>query len=113
MTEFLLNLLINSIAIYIAAKILKGVELRNFMHAFLAAIFLAAANAVLKPILIFLTIPVTILTLGLFILVINALIIMLVDWILPGLKIRNFWWALLFYLLISLLNAILNWILLI
>lgn len=108
----LAKLLVNAIAAFLAAYLLQGVQIKNFWSAILTAIVLAIVNAVIKPLMVILTIPVTILTFGLFILVINALMLMLVDAILPGLKIKNFWWALIFGVVLSVINAILSWIIL-
>ncbi|WKN30465.1 phage holin family protein [Porifericola rhodea] len=108
----LAKLLVNAIAVFLAAYLLQGVQIKNFWSAILTAIVLAIVNAVIKPLMVILTIPVTILTFGLFILVINALMLMLVDAILPGLKIKNFWWALIFGVVLSVINAILSWIIL-
>lgn len=107
--EIIIKILINGVAVFLAAYLLKGVTVKNFGHALLVAIVLSVVNAIVRPVLIFLTIPITILTLGLFILVINALLIMLVDAILSGFKVRNFWWALLFSIILSIINAILTW----
>lgn len=107
----LISLLVNAVAVFLAAYLLSGVTVKNFWTAIVTAVLLAIVNAIIKPILVFLTIPITILTLGLFILVINALLLMLVDAILPGLKIKNFGWALLFGVVLSIINALLSWIL--
>lgn len=104
------SLLINSVAVFIAAYLLKGVDVKNFLTAILVAIILAVINTFIRPVIVFLTLPLTILTLGLFILVINALILMLIDALLDGLKIRNFWWAIAFSVVLSLLNGLLLWI---
>jgi len=104
------TILINSIAVYITAKVLEGVEVKDFVNAIVVAIVLALVNAFIKPILVFLTLPVTIITLGLFILVINALMIMLVDSVLEDFKVRSFGWALLFGIVLSVVNALLFWI---
>jgi putative membrane protein len=108
--EFIISILVNALAVFITAYLLKGVTVRNYLHAILVAIVLSVFNAILKPILIILTIPITILTLGLFILVINTLIIMLVDYLLSGFKVKNFWWALAFSIVLAIINAILQWI---
>ncbi|MDF9796720.1 putative membrane protein [Catalinimonas alkaloidigena] len=108
----IIELLVNAVAVFLAAYLLQGVEVKSFWSAILTAVVLAIVNAVIKPIMIFLTIPVTIITFGLFLLVINALMLMLVDAILPGLKIKNFWWALIFGIVLSIINAILSWIIL-
>ena len=108
--EIIIKILINGLAVFLTAYLLRGVSIKNFGHALLVAVVLAIVNAILKPILVILTIPITILTLGLFILVINALLIMLVDAILSGFKVKNFWWALLFSIILSIINGILSWI---
>ncbi len=107
---FLLQLLVNGVAVFVAAYLLKGVYVKNFFHALLTALVLALVNALIRPILLILTIPITLITLGLFILVLDALLLMLVDKILPGLKIKNFGWAFLFSIVLALINSILSWI---
>lgn len=104
MLDIILKLLLNSAGIFIIGYLLKGVEVKSFLTALWVAILLAVVNTFVKPIVLFLTLPLTILTLGLFILVVNALMLMLVDAFTDGMKIKNFWWALLFSLLLSLLN---------
>lgn len=107
MIEFLVWLLINALGVYVTAAILPGVALRDFGTAVVAAVILAVANAVIRPILVVLTLPLTILTLGLFLLVINALMILVVDALLDGFSTRNFWWALLFGIVLALINTVL------
>jgi putative membrane protein len=104
------TLIINSIAVYITAKVLEGVEVKDFVTAIVVAIVLALVNTFIKPVIVFLTLPVTVITLGLFILVINALMILLVDMIMEDFKVRDFWWALLFGVALSVVNAVLFWI---
>jgi putative membrane protein len=99
--------LLNSIAVYATAKLLSGVEIKNFWSAIVVAALLAIVNTFLTPILQFISLPVTIITLGLFALVINTLMIMLVDAMVEGFKIKNFWWSLLFGLVMSLVSGIL------
>jgi putative membrane protein len=84
---------------------LPGVTLENFWYALLVAAVLSLVNVLLKPLLVILTIPVTIVTFGLFLLVINAFIIMLVDYVVPGFEVRGFWWALAFSLILSIFNS--------
>ncbi|MGD1893799.1 MAG: phage holin family protein [Cyclobacteriaceae bacterium] len=107
----IVSILVNAVAVFLAAYLLRGVTINNFWTALITAVLLAIINAVIKPILVFLTIPITILTLGLFILVINALILMVIDAMLSGLKIKNFGWALLFGVVLSIINGLLSWIL--
>jgi putative membrane protein len=72
------------------------------------ALVLSVANVIIKPVLIVLTIPITVITLGLFLLVINALIILLVDHFVPSFSVDGFWWALAFSLIMSIFNSIIN-----
>lgn len=106
--NFLIKLFLNAIAVAIAYYILQsGVHLQSFVYAILVAAVLSLLNASVKPVLIFLTIPATIFTLGLFLLAINAFIIQIAAWILePGFQVDSFWWALLFSILLSIINSI-------
>ena len=97
---------LSATAVLIAAYILPGVSVTSFWSALIVAAILAILNAILRPILVVLTIPITIVTLGLFLLVINALIILLTDSLISGFEVSNFWWALLFSLLLSILGAL-------
>ncbi len=99
--------LINGLAVWIASYVLPGVNVDGFLTAIVVAVILGIANAVLKPILILLTIPITVLSLGLFIFVINALLILLVAKIVPGFTVDSFWWALGFSLVLSIVNSFL------
>lgn len=99
-------LIINSIVIFFAAYLLNGVKMKNFLTAVGVAILLGLINMFIKPLILFLTLPLTILTLGLFILVINAWILMIIDKLVEGLEIKSFWWAVIFSLLISVMNSI-------
>lgn len=98
------SLLVNSVGIFIIGYLLKGVEIKSFFTALGVAILLALVNTFIKPVILFLTLPLTIITFGLFILVVNALMLMLVDALVDGMKIKHFGWALLFSLLLSVLN---------
>ena len=104
----LVKWLIITLVIIISSYILPGVNVDNFLTAFVSAAVLALLNAFLKPLIVILTLPINILTFGLFTLVINTLIIMLVGAIVPGLAIASFWWALLFSVIISLFNILIN-----
>lgn len=85
---------------------MKGVHVEHYGYALLVAAVLALANMIVKPVLIIFTIPITIFTLGLFLLVINALIIMLVDYLVPGFRVDGFWWALAFSVVLSIFNSL-------
>lgn len=98
----------NAFAVIIAAYLLPGIAIKDFLTAIVVAVVLAVLNSVLKPILIILTIPVTIFTLGLFLLVINAIIILLADYFVGGFQINGFWWALLFSIVMTVILSIFN-----
>ena len=104
--SILVKWLLSSIAVLLAAYLLPGVSVTSFGTALIVAAILALLNAVLRPVLVVLTIPITIVTLGLFLLVINALIILLTDSLISGFEVSNFWWALLFSFLLSILGAL-------
>ena len=103
-----MSLLINAIAVFVTAKILPGVYIDSFVTALVVAIVLGVINTFLKPVLLLLTLPVTILTLGLFTFVINALLVLLAATLVSGFHVKNFLWALLFSLVLSLVNSILQ-----
>lgn len=97
--------LVSTVAILIAAYLLPGVEV-TLVGALVLAVVLAVLNQFIKPILILLTLPINIVTLGLFSLVINALLVLLADKIVPGFAISGFWIAVLFSIVLSLLNSV-------
>ncbi|MCZ6900448.1 MAG: phage holin family protein [Bacteroidetes bacterium] len=104
--NFLAKLLLSAISVIIASYLLPGVIVESFWSALIVAAFLAILNVTLKPILIVLTIPITFITLGLFLLVINALMILLADQVIPGFRVEGFWWAIGFSLILSILTSV-------
>ncbi len=106
--SIVLNLLVNAIAVFVTAYILPGVSVNNFGTALLVSIVLGILNVIVKPILVILTLPVTILTLGLFTFIINALIILLVSAIVPGFHVQGILSAILFSLVLSIVSSILH-----
>jgi|SRR6056297_1115450 len=104
------TILINSVAVYLTAKLLDGVKVGGFGSSIIVAILLALVNTFIKPVIVFLTIPLTILTLGLFILVVNAFMIMIVDSVMDDFKVESFGWALIFAIVLSVINAVLFWL---
>lgn len=106
--KILINWLVSALAILATAYLLPQVTVESFFVAMVLAVVLGLINAILRPIFLVLTLPVNILTLGLFTLVINALLIMLADFLTPGFEVASFWWALLFSLVLSLVNWILK-----
>jgi putative membrane protein len=105
---FLLRLLVSSLAVFFGAYILHGVYLDGFPTAILVALLMGFLNAFLKPILVILTIPITLITFGLFLLVINAVIILLADYALSGFTVDNFFTAVLFSIIVSVITWILE-----
>lgn len=97
--------LLSGLAVLLASYLLPGVSVEHYGYALLVAVVLALANVLVKPLLVILTIPLTIFTFGLFLLVINALIILLVDYLVNGFNVDGFWWALGFSLILSLFNS--------
>jgi len=108
--NFILKLIISTLAVLISSYLLPGVNIEgnNFFTALIVAAVLAFLNGVIKPIMIVLTIPVTVFTFGLFLLAINAFMIMLADKLVNGFSVRNFWWALLFSFILSIVTSILE-----
>jgi putative membrane protein len=105
--KFIRRLLLTSIAVFGLAYFLPGISVVNFKDALLVALVLGFVRAIVQPILVFLTLPITILTLGLFLLVINACMVLLVDALLVGFSVANFGYALLFSLMLSILQSML------
>lgn len=95
---------LSAIVVLIAAYLLPGVHVDNFFAALVFAVVLGILNVLVKPLLLLLTLPLTIVTLGLFTIVINALVVLLASSIVPGFTIDNFGWALLFGVLLSIIN---------
>jgi putative membrane protein len=105
---FVLRVLINAAAIYLAASIVPGIEIRDVLTALGAGLVLGLINAVVRPVLVVLTLPVTILTLGLFLVVLNALCLWLTAQVVTGFEVQGFWPAVLGALLISVVSWILT-----
>ena len=105
--KLLLNLIINTVSVYIAAYIVPGVK-TDLLGAAIASVVLGVLNTFLKPILLLLTLPITILTLGLFALVLNTIIVLLISVLVPGFVVDSFLSAFLFGILLSLVSFFLN-----
>ena len=104
----ILRLVITSVVAFGLSYILSGVSMNSFWTAILLAIVLGVLNIFVKPLITIFTLPITLLTLGLFLFVIDALIILLADELMGGFEVRNFWWALLFSLLLSVITSLLH-----
>jgi putative membrane protein len=107
--RFLIDLLVTAIAVFILSKLLEPhVVINSFSTALIFALVLAFLNSIVKPLLIILTLPLTIVTLGIFLLVINVLIILFADNLVSGINIEGLFWAFIFGLLLSLLSSFLQ-----
>ncbi len=106
--SLVINWVLSGIAIAITAYLLPGIHLAGFKAALLAALVLGLINAFIKPVLLLLTLPLTVLTLGLFSLVLNALLIMLTAKFVPGFQVQGFLWAVAFSVVLTLVNWVLS-----
>ncbi len=106
--NLLIRLLVTAVAAYVLQMILSGVNIADFWTAIVFALVLGVLNIILKPILQLLGLPLTILTLGLFSLVINAVVILIVDYFVEGMQVDGFWWAFIFSILLSIVSSVLG-----
>lgn len=106
--QILINLIVSGIVVLISAYILPGVKVDGFLTAVVVAVLLSVVNTFIRPVILLLTLPLTILTLGLFSLVINALMVMLVGAIIPGFKVDGILWAIVFSIVLSLVSSVVN-----
>jgi putative membrane protein len=105
--KFLIRMILTGGIAFALAHFLPGIHIDTFWTAIVVALVLAILNAIVKPILILLTLPITILTFGLFLFVINAIIILMAGSFIDGFSVDGFWWALLFSLLLSVITSLL------
>ncbi len=111
MEGFLIRAVVVGIGLWLASKIVPGVDFNTTGTLVAAALLLGIVNAFVRPIIIILTLPITLLTLGLFLLVINALMILLVAWFLPGFLVAGFWSAIFAAIVVSLTSWVMSgWI---
>ncbi len=106
--HLLAKIALSTMAVLVTSYILPGVTIDSFLTALATALLIALLNTLVKPLLIIFTIPVTILTFGLFLLVINASIIMMASGLLSGFHVDGFWYALLFSIILSIITAVLE-----
>ena len=99
---------LNVLVLWVASELFSSIQFSSTSTMLVSGLLFGVAHAVLKPILIVLTLPVTVLTLGLFLVVINALILLFVAWVVPGFHVAGFWQAVLVALFISVFSFILN-----
>lgn len=104
--KLLLRILITSILVMVISYLMKGVVVDEFSTALIVAIVLGLLNFFVKPVLVLFTLPVTVFTLGLFLLVINAIIILLCDHFVDGFDVNGFWTAMFFSIILSLSQSL-------
>jgi len=104
----LVKWVLSAIAIMITTYLLRGIHVDSFAAALVAAMVLGVINVTLKPLLFVLTFPITIMTLGIFAIVLNAILILLTAVLVPGFSIDSFWWAILFSVVLAVVNYFLN-----
>ena len=109
MRGFFVRFLVSALSLWLVDAILPGMALRGLGTIVLAALLLGLVNAIVRPLAIVLTLPFTILSLGLFLFVVNAAMLALVAWFLPGFTLGGFWSAVLGSLLVSIVGTVLSW----
>lgn len=102
------KLILNALTVYVAAYLIPGIEVKDAVVALIVAIVLGLANSLIKPLLHLIALPITVMTLGLFALVINGVIVLLVAYLVPGFVVTGLLAAILFSLLVSVIGAFLN-----
>ncbi len=106
--SLLLIWILNAVALLIVAYVLPGITVASFGSALIAAVILGLLNALVKPVLLVLTLPITVVTLGLFLFVLNALVFWLAGSIIKGFTVNGFWWAVLGAIVYSLVSGFLS-----
>lgn len=108
MLSFFLTWLLTAVSLVITAKIVPGIQIDNFQAAMIAVVMMGLVNAIVKPILTLLTLPLTVLTLGLFLFVVNAISLSLASYLTPGVTVAGFWPALFGAIVLSLVSGLLT-----
>ena len=108
--EFIFTILINAGAVWVGAQLLRGVEVTDFTRALIIGLVVAILNVTLGSILDWISTPIRWITLGLFGFVVDANILMVADYLLKGLKIKNFWWAVALAIVVSIANTVTHWV---
>lgn len=104
--SILTKILVGGVSVLISDWILSGISVETLWTGFLLAAVIILINLTLKPLMVILTLPITFLSLGLFLLVINALVILMAEELIPGFYVEGFWWALAFSIVLSLVNGV-------
>lgn len=110
MRGLLYRWLINSLALFLTAQVIKDFTIDNFLSAFVAALMLGIINAIIRPIVVFFTLPINILTLGLFTFVINGLMILLVSKTVEGFQVTSFWSAMVGSIILTVISSVLSFL---
>ena len=105
---FLIRLFLSALALFIVSTVIPGIEVRGVLPALSAAFILGIVNAVVRPVILLLTLPLTIMTLGLFIPLLNAALLKLVSLMIEGFEVHGFWSAVFGAILLSLISGLLN-----
>src|SRR5688572_11301296 len=108
LARFLVFWGVNTLSLWVADELFDSIGFATVQSLFISGLVLGIVNAFIKPVLLLLTLPITILTLGIFVLVINALMLLLVAWLVPGFTVLGFWWGVLVALFVSVFSFILN-----
>ncbi|CAM3372520.1 phage holin family protein [Bordetella sputigena] len=108
MLSLILVWILNAVALLVVAYLLPGIAVASFGSALIAALVLGLLNMLVKPVLVLLTLPITIVTLGLFLIVLNALLFWFAGSILKGFQVNGFWWAVIGAILYSIISGLLS-----
>lgn len=110
MFELIMTILANAVAVWLGAQFLRGVQVTDFTRALIIGLVVAVLNLTIGKLLDFISFPIRLITLGLFSLVVDAVVLMIADYFLKGLKILNFWWALALAVFVGVVNTIIHWL---
>jgi putative membrane protein len=102
----IVRFLLSGVGVMLTAYLLPGAHVEDYWAALLVAVLISLSNALVRPLLILLTLPITVFTLGLFLLAINAIIILMVDYFVDSFYVDGFWWAMGFSLVLSIFNSL-------
>jgi putative membrane protein len=106
--SLLLRWLLNTLALFVVVHVVPGFGYRSLVSLAIAAAVLGLLNAIVRPVLVLLTLPLTIVTLGLFLIVLNGIMLELTDWLVPGFVIDGFGWAVVGAIVLSLISLVVN-----
>jgi len=107
-TSFLSKVLVGGISVFLADFLLSGVRISSLLSGIILVVVIILINFTIKPLLVLLTLPISLITYGLFLLVINAVVVLLAAELTPGFSVDGFWWALAFALILSVINSVLG-----